>query len=775
MKRAARRGLWALGALAALVVAGRVVPAPPLADGVQRSRAVFDREGRLLRLTLAADERYRLWVPLKALQPAVVEATLLHEDAHFYAHPGVNPISLARGAVSTYVTGGRRIGGSTVTMQLARILWRLDSRTPRGKAVQALRALQLEWRYSKDELLEAYLNLAPYGRNIEGVGAASLVYFGKEAKELSLAEALTLSVIPQSPARREPGRAREALTAARLRLFERWLERHPQAEEQRAVMQTPLAVREPSALPFLAPHLVEAVLRRTNAGARAVTTVDLPTQRAFERLLKAYVERRRAVGIRNAAALLVDARSMEVRALVGSAGFGDVAIQGQVDGTDAKRSPGSALKPFIYGLGFEQGLIHPRSMLQDAPTSFGGYNPENFDGEFAGPLSAADALVRSRNVPAVQVASRLASPTLHGWLDRAGVRGLREPSHYGLSLVLGSAEVTMRELVELYALLANGGVLRRLRFVEGEAAEEGERLLSPEAAFLVVDALSSRAHEGTQGFRSEWVRGALPVAWKTGTSYGHRDAWSVGIAGPYVIAVWVGNFDGSPNPAFVGVEAAAPLLFELIDSLRAATPELARVRVTPPEGVSRVSVCALSGELPGPHCTHQVPTWFIPGVSPTHTCEVHRAVRVDRRTGQQACEAGPYTREEVYEVWPTRLLKLFAQAGLPRRTPPPANPACPLELLAAQGRPPQISSPQAGVDYALRAGAGRADTERVPFQASADADARELFWFVDERLVARAKPGELVQWTAKPGRYVVRAVDDRGRSDARELFVRTVE
>ncbi len=767
-----RRLALSAALFAALLAAGRWVPAEPLAEGVQRSRAVFDREGRLLRLTLAGDEQYRLWVPLKEIKPELVEATLLHEDQHFLWHPGVNPFSLARGALRTYVGRGRRIGGSTVTMQLARILYRVDSRTPAGKAVQVFRALQLEWRYSKDELLEAYLNRVPYGRNVEGVGAASLVYFGKEAKDLSLAEALTLSVIPQSPARREPSRAGPALTQARVRLFTRWLVRHPEHAEQREVMQAPLPVRAPSALPFLAPHLVEAVLRRSPAGARAVTTMDVTLQRAFERQVKSYVERRRGVGIRNASALLVDWRTMEVRALVGSASFQDASIDGQVDGTNARRSPGSALKPFIYGLGFDQGLIHPLSMLEDAPESFGGYNPENYDGDFVGPLCARDALVRSRNVPAVRLAAQL-SPSLHALLKRAGISGLREESHYGLSLALGSAEVTMRELVELYAALANRGELRRLRFVAGEEELSPVPLLSPEAAFLVREVLASRTSEGTQGFRSEWLRAALPVAWKTGTSFGHRDAWAVGIAGPYVAAVWIGNFDGSPGPAFIGAEAAAPLLFELLDSVRSASPELVTVRLPVPQGVTRVRVCAISGMLPGPHCQHLAQTGFIPGVSPTKTCDVHREVLVDGRTGRQVCEPGPFSRAEVYEVWPSRLMRLFARAGLPRRAPPAANPACPLDLLSTHGRAPEISSPQLGVDYALRA--AQKEPQEVPFVASADGDARELFWFVDERLVARAKPGESVRWAAKPGRYMVRAVDDRGRSDARELFVRMVE
>ncbi|HZI16759.1 MAG TPA: transglycosylase domain-containing protein, partial [Myxococcus sp.] len=336
-----RRVLLAVVGLAVLYAA---VPRPPLREELGFSQAVFDREGKLLRLTLSPDEKYRLWVPLERMPPALVEATLLHEDQHFRRHFGVNPVALGRAIWSTYLTGGRRMGGSTLTMQLARIRYGIESRTPGGKLKQMLRALQLECTYSKDALLEAYLNLAPYGRNVEGVGAASLVYFGKDVERLSLAESLTLAVVPQSPARRDPGRDAGALTAARLRLFERWLEAHPGDAGRRALLSEPLPVRTPEELPFLAPHFVSGALRASPAGAGVRSTLDLPLQKLLERHVRQYVERRRSMGIHNAVAMLVDWRSLEVRAAVGSADFFNEAIDGQVDGTRAKRSPGSALK-----------------------------------------------------------------------------------------------------------------------------------------------------------------------------------------------------------------------------------------------------------------------------------------------------------------------------------------------------------------------------------------------------------------------------------------------
>jgi penicillin-binding protein 1C len=751
--------------LGAIALAWLAVPRPPLREGIGFSRAVFDRDGHLLRLTLAPDQRYRLWVPLARISPALVEATLLHEDRWFRFHPGVNPVSLVRGAARTYLGGGRRMGGSTLTMQLARLRYGIDSRTPGGKLVQILRALQLERHYSKEELLEAYLNLAPYGNNVEGVGAASLVYFDKEAERLGVREAIALAVIPQSPLRRGPGRPGGSLDDAMARLTRRWLAARP--GDERAGPPGALAARTTGQLPFLAPHFVDGVLASGTEGS-VVTTLDLRLQRLLERALRAHVERRRSVGIENAAALLVDRRSMEVLAAVGSASFLDPSIQGQVDGTRARRSPGSALKPFVYALAVEQGLVHPRTVLQDAPARFRGYDPENFDGRFMGPLSATDALNRSRNVPAVELSSRL-HPGLLDLLSRAGVGELRDEGWYGLSLALGGAEVTMEELVGLYATLASGGMHRPLRTRLSSPAVAGDRLLSAEAAWVVLDMLAHNPRPDAQG--SRFTRDPVPVAWKTGTSHGYRDAWAVGVFGPYVLAVWVGRFDGQGNPAFVGVEASAPLLFQVVDAIRAERRAVLALPAPPP-GLTRIAVCPISGKLPGPHCRHAEETWFLPGTSPIDTCDVHREVLIDG-SGRRACAPGPRVRGEVFEFWPSDLLRLFTEAGIPRRVPPPEAPGCRLESLASTGVPPRITSPQQGLTYVLRV--ARVGEETIPLTAVTDSDAHELYWFVDAELVGKVRTGQPLLWRARPGRFAIRAVDDRGRAGAARVAVTVVE
>ncbi|OGW39681.1 MAG: penicillin-binding protein 1C [Nitrospirae bacterium GWC2_56_14] len=754
---------------------------PALKSDVSFSQAIYDRSEKLIRLTLSRDDKYRLWLPLKSISPILIKATLLHEDKWFRFHPGVSPTSLGRAIWHTYIKKDRKIGGSTITMQLARIKYDINSRTISGKTAQILAAFWLELLYSKNDILEAYLNLVPYGRNIEGAGAASIIYFHKNADRLTLTDALTLSVIPQSPAKRMGNRGENGITAyqsleqARKVLLAKWVSKYPIDKDQKSFVDLPIMLKRPSDLPFLAPHFANEVRELDPFDPVLNTTLDLRLQKLIERHVKNYVEANKQKGINNAVVLLVDHRTLEVKSLIGSADFFDKKIDGQVNGTRAKRSPGSALKPFIYGLGIDQGLIHPMTMLKDAPMSFGAYNPENFDNEFAGPIKAKDALVKSRNVPAVDIASRLASPGLHGFLLKAGITRMRDESFYGMSLALGSAEISMEELVQLYAMLVNGGELKQLRFLKSQREEDGTRLLSTEASYLVHDILSANPNP-LQGFRTDWIRDHLPVSWKTGTSFGFRDAWSVGIVGPYVLAVWIGNFDGEGNPSFIGREAAAPLFFEIIDSLKSEDPGINEFRGKglADLDLTKVEVCSLSGGLPGPDCKQRVSTWFIPGKSPIAKCDVHRRISINNRTGLRACiDNGPGTRSEVYEFWQSDLIAIFQQAGIPRRMPPPYEARCNSEELSTRGSGPQITSPRVGVVYSLRAGSLK--DERLPLMAVTDADTKTIHWFVSEEYLGSSDSGKTFFWTPKTGRFVVRAVDDHGRSAVREVVTKIVE
>lgn len=768
----ARRALIAGVLLALLLALLRLWPHAPLSETVGSSRAVYARGGELLRLTLAADEQYRLWVPLERISPTLIDAVLLYEDRRFYAHPGVNPAALVRSAWRI-ASGERRQGGSTLTMQLARRLYGIDSRTAGGKVAQIAAALWIEARHGKREILEAYLNTAPYGGNIEGVQAASLIYFRKDAARLSLPEALTLAVIPQNPVKRIAERGRNTeLQAARERLWALWAERDPAARQHAPDAQLVLSAQSRGSLPFLAPHLTDMLLAqpRSDAGVAAPVeiraTLDLRMQSTLERVMAQYLRTHADVGMNNASALLLDASTMQVRALIGSADWHDDAIAGQVNGTQAKRSPGSTLKPFIYALALDQGLLHPKTMLKDAPTAFGPYTPENFDHRFAGPLSAQEALIRSRNVPAVAVAAKLSKPGLYDFMRLAGVQKLQSESHYGLALVLGGGEVTPEELAGLYGTLANGGIAQPLRYTEpapDERPAQPLRLLSEEASFITLDMLR-------QTPRPDTTLPARPaIAWKTGTSWGFRDAWTAGVFGRHVLVVWVGNFDGSSNPALVGVDAAAPLFLRMVDALRAERLDPGEVATTQPANLRQVEVCAATGGLPDALCPVRTRTWFIAGKSPIQVSNLHRAVWVDETTGKVVCGPQPNARQQVVEQWGSDMRRLFRQAGLPRASVPADG--CDEKDAGAPEAAPLISSPLRGVRHTLRI----ARPEPLVLRAEAAAGTQTLYWFADDALVGRAAPGEGIAWMpdlAESGRrYVLRVVDDQGRAESREVIV----
>ena len=757
-----------VAAIAVLLALPRLWPHAPLAARLPLSTAVYAADGELLRVTLASNDQYRLWTPLSQMSPVLVNAFLLKEDRWFYWHPGVNPAALFRAGFRTCRGAGRQ-GGSTISMQLARLLYGLNTRTVPGKMRQIAAALWLEARYSKRDLLEAYLNLAPFGRNVQGVGAATRLFFGKPPSRVTLGEAVTLAVIPQSPAR--AGRGQRKLLQARARLVALWLGHHRASDSECRQLESPIPARAEFTMPWLAPHFVDALLAG-GAGSRPAridTTLDVGLQRLVEHQIRGYIDQFGDRGIRNAAALLVDSRDMSVKSWVGSAEYWNESIDGQVDGVLAKRSPGSALKPFIYAMALDQGVLHPRTILRDEPSSFGPFTPENFDGRFFGPIPAEEALIRSRNVPAVWVSTQLKQPNLYEFLQSAGVSRLQPESYYGLALALGGGEVTMEELAGLYAMLANQGELRPLRVTaapQPRNSRAGPRLLSPEAAFITLEMLRRNPRPDDDG--STPLRGRWPVAWKTGTSWGFRDAWTAGVVGPYVLVVWIGDFPGRGNPSFVGIDAAAPLFFRIVDALNIARASEPAPEFVPPPGVSRVAVCAESGDLPNAWCPHTVETWYIPGKSPIRVSQLHRAVAMDLATGRPACP--PYspetTRFEVFEFWSSDMLKLFREAGVPRRAPPPL-PACAADVGTEA---PRIASPLLNVTYTLQ----RSRPDRViALEAAVAADVQNVFWFDGSALIGKLVVGAgALPWRpATEGLHLIRVIDDHGRAVERDVQI----
>jgi penicillin-binding protein 1C len=705
------------------------------------SPVLRDHEGKVLHLGLAKDERYRVRVPLHAVSPTMVRATLAFEDEHYFAHPGVNPFSMLRALIGR-VQGVSRGGGSTISMQYARMRFRLSTRSMAGKFQQMLCAIQLEKYHSKEQILEAYFNTAPYGGNVEGVAAASIRWCGRDCRDLELAESVALVMLPQRPALRRPRpgqEERESTLAARTRLLEKLGNGDAWLSEYRW---------EKLSVPREVPHLARRL--RHQAGW---SSIDTPTQTIVENALREYLLRVQEKGVSNAAIMVVDAPTREVRAYVGSADFHDPAIQGQVDVICAKRSPGSLYKSFLYGLAIDQGILHPQTLLADAPMRFRDYNPENYERDFLGPVKAGEALYRSRNLPALSLMRRIKGHGLHQYLQQAGVLLSGGPDQYGLALALGAAEATPEEMAMLYASLADDGVPRSLVYEKGKNPIAIRRMpmLTDGARWLVRHMLADRA-SGDPMIHSTH-------SFKTGTSQGFRDAWAIGMSGRTVIVVWMGNGDAKPNPAFEGRAMAAPLLSDLFRRLKLLEP-----LPPPPPGVRKVELCAASGMIPCEHCRHRAPGWVLAGVSPIVPCDMHRLIWVDQTTGMRVAprDGDPQIKAEIVEFWSPEFLELFRLAGLPRRAIPESA-----EVVALSNEAPQILSPMGDHLYQISS----TTSQGLICKARAAAGVTRLFWFGNDVFLGSCAPGDAFIWNEASGACEIHVMDDRGMSSSVSITV----
>ena len=555
----------------------------PLGDGIAYSTLVVDRGGRLLRPFITPDGYWRLPVSSAEVDPRFIAMLVAYEDKRFHAHNGVDPRALARAAWQALANGRIVSGGSTLTMQVARLLEPRPQRRLADKIAEMIRALQIERRLTKTEILDLYLALAPYGGNIEGMRAASLAYFGKEPKRLSTAEAALLVALPQAPEWRRPDRHPQRAEAARNRVIARLAGQGLVNADQAQAASAEAAPKGRLAFPMLAAHVAERLARQAPPGSVQQTSIDRGLQSALETLAR---ERAIAIGSGVAAAILVaDNRTGEVRAHVGGTGFFDQVRAGQMDLASALRSPGSTLKPFIYGLAFEDGVVHPETLIDDRAIRYGAYAPENFDDSFHGTVTVRTALQQSLNVPALQVLNAVGPGRLAARLGNAGVRlVLPDNAGPGLAVGLGGAGVRLTDLATLYVALARGGepVALSWHIEERRGAKPLRRLLEPAASWMIGDVLRG----------APTPQNALggQIAFKTGTSYGYRDAWAVGYDGATTIAVWVGRPDGAAVSGVVGRLAAAPILFEAFQRLGPARQPLGPA----PAG----TVIARTAELP---------------------------------------------------------------------------------------------------------------------------------------------------------------------------------
>ena len=770
-------------ACAVLVALSQAVPLPARLSR-HGSTVVRWQDGSIAHLTLAPDDRWRIPVTRDQVDPAYVEALVRLEDRRFWIHPGVDPLAVVRAALTDLVHGRVVSGASTLTMQVVR-LCQPRPRTLRSKAIEAATAVQLELRLSKEQILSAYLDLVPMGGNLEGVEAASQAFFGHSAAHLSPAEIATLLAIPQSPAARTPRPENVArLTQARQEIAQRLvdlglLERHlakgagdgdvTVAQALARISRTPV----PTGLrpmPRAIPHAVAWMLGgRHDQGLDLATTLDRGVQDTAERVLAARTATLRVHGIDDAAIVVVDYRTSEVRALVGGTDFWAHRAGAQIPAFAAPRSPGSALKPLLYARALDRGLILPQRLVLDVPVHYGGYAPENYDGTHQGLVSMRDALSRSLNVPFVQLLQRVGVEPFLGDLRMLGVRSLDpRPGHYGLSAIVGGIEVSPLDVAGIYATLARGGRARDLRWRLDQPPAPELQVLAPGAVWLTARDL---ARKDRPDFPARQELSAVPryVRWKTGTSFGNRDAWAVGWGRRYVVAVWLGNLDCRPSSWLVGAQVAGPVLFDLVDALQDGFARDPGAPATAPRDLAPVQVCALSGKLAGPYCPDQKTVLALSAHVPPDHCDLHMSIELDDETGARVgpgCRAGRPTHHAVRVRWPGAVRRWLSATFQALPTAPPWDPSCPT---ADPGGAPAILTPEADQVAVLIPGVSP-DRQEIPLQA--DARAGPLTWFVDGVRLAAAELDQAVWWTPIPGEHEVLVMDAQGRSDRVRLRVR---
>ncbi len=717
------------------------------------SVSVEYRDGQPAYIFLTSDEKWRLPVSLERVDPTYITALVALEDRRFFSHFGVDPIAITRAAWTDAIARHRVSGGSTLSMQLARLL-EPRPRTIRSKLIEMFRAMQLDARMSKREILEHYLSRTPYGRNLEGIESAAWSYFGHGAQHLSPLETATLLAVPQGPARYAPTKANtERLRARRDNILAKLI-----AADVFSRADTTAALAEAKTLapptkmrpmPRNATHAAVWLRDLSPGQTRIRSTLDAGAQTLAEKVVALHAPELQRKHIYNGAVVVVDHKTREVVGLVGNLDFADRKHGGQIAMFKRARSPGSTLKPLLYSLAIDRGLALPEYLVADVPVEYGTYRPHNFDGDFMGLVTLRDSLARSLNVPFVELLGRLGVEPFIAELQRSGVSPARaKHGEYGLSLIAGGIELTPLEVASLYTTLAEDGVYHPLRLLASSKPARDQSIYGPASAWLTKEALSLRDRPDFPK-RRDILRGVPPeIHWKTGTSFGYRDAWSVGSGPTYTVAVWTGNVDQKPSHELVGSEAAGPLLFDVLEGLadrsRKALPP------SPPAELTEIEVCAYSGHIATDACTHRVKARASLHAVPTEPCPYHHVCRAAGR------------EPEPYVALPSSVTAWLVERN---RAVPDVPKACAVTDTAA----PIMMTPSEGQIVTLIPGVPTKN-QVVPLQVSTRAGS--VTWFVDGALVGTAAASERVYWTPTIGTHDVVVADEGGRKARRKLVVK---
>jgi len=724
----------------------------------QYSTVVTSDKNEVLHAFLSKDDKWRFKISTKELHPDLKKAFINKEDKYFYYHPGINIIALARAAFNNVIKNKKTSGASTITMQVVRLLEPRE-RTYFNKIIEIFRALQLEWAYSKEEILELYINFVPYGSNIEGVKAASLLYFQKSPEQLSLAQIVSLTIIPNRPVSLNPQRHQQVLMIER----NKWLRRF-EAENIFDTTRIHDALKENVyakriALPRNAPHLSVRLHKKYPQLTEIHTNIKLTTQARAQLILEHYMARIKQLGIHNSAIIIFNNETKKTEAYIGSQDFNDRQFEGQVDGVNAIRSPGSTLKPFIYGMAFDKGLLTPKMVIEDIPSNFDGYAPTNFDEHFNGLVSVEKSLAFSLNIPAVKTIEQLTPHAVTKVLVKSGFKQIkRDEKHLGLSLALGGCGVTLEELAHLYTIFAQKGLLFNYPILQQDSSAFATPILSEASSFMVSEILTQITRPDLPNNMQNSFH--IPhIAWKTGTSFGRKDAWCVGYNQKYTIGVWVGNFDATGIHELTGADIATPLLFELFNTLDYNSLQHWFFK---PKGLELRTVCTYSGLPIGELCTESMIDQYIPKISTNQKCQHLKEYIIAANEKYSYCTSCTLDGGYITKTYPNLsvgLADFYDSQHIPYEKPPTHNPMC---IRIMEDHNPKIIMPIHNKEYLIE----RTVPTEVQLKCIVPPDVLKVYWYINGKFYKEATPKEEVFFLPKEGISKISCSDDQGRNSS---------
>jgi len=743
-----------VGVLAAIVIFFILSWIFPLRDKIEYSTIITDSKGEVINAYLTKDQKWRMKTELNEISPLLRKTIIAKEDKYFYSHPGINPVAMVKAFFKNVFRMKTASGASTITMQVARALEH-RKRNIGSKIIETFRAFQLELKYSKREILQMYLNLVPYGGNIEGVKSASILYFNKNPDHLSLAEITALSIIPNRPSSLVIGKNNHLIIQER----NKWLKRFAD-ENVFSKKETEDAAAEPltasrATVPHFLPHLSYKLKMRGEV--IVPTNIIMNTQIKTEKLVEDYVRTLRLKNIKNAAVVVINNKTHKVITYVGSSDFHDTTDGGQVNGAAAIREPGSTLKPLLYGLCIDEGLETPKMVVTDVGVNYSGYAPENYDKKFNGYVTVEYALEHSLNIPAVKSLGLLGKDKLILKLANCDFKQVKKDQNkLGLSMILGGCGATLEELTGLFSAFANDGIYIAPSYTQNDTNQVPKKIISAAADYMITDILS-RVNRPDFPLNWQATEHMPKIAWKTGTSYGRRDAWSIGYNKNYTIGVWVGNFSGVGVADLSGGNVATPLLFKIFNTVDydsdAGWFDL-------PDDCEQRKVCSETGLLPTDHCSNIVMDYFIPMISSTKQCDnwEETMVSADEKISYcKNCVPDAGYKKKWYRMIDPEMQAWMEENKMVYEKMPPHNPNC--EKIFKEGVP-VITSPNNNTEYLIN----KKDREPLQLTCKTSNDVTKVYWYINNKFYKASSAAEKQFFVPDEGPVKISCTDDKGRN-----------